>query len=213
MKALNLYAGLGGNRRGWDSFDMLEVTAVELDERVARVYADNFPDDTVIIGDAHQYLIDHYSEFDIIWASPPCPTHSRMQKATRHDTVCYPDMSLYQEIILLEHRFDGRWVVENVVPYYEPLIPARQIGRHLFWSNFQISANHHPSVSNMINADSPDQIEHLKKVMGITYDGSIYLNGNHSPGQALRNCVLPELSAQVMNSCLLSMSDMFGVRI
>lgn len=47
-------------------------------------------------------------------------------------------MSLYQEILFLQHYFDGKWLVENVIPFYEPLIPAKKIGRHLFWSNFVI---------------------------------------------------------------------------
>ena len=148
MKILNLYACLGGNRYKWNEVkEDIEVTAVEWDEELAKLYQERFPNDKVIVADAHQYLLDHYKEFDFIWSSPPCPSHSRIrhQKAHYHqDTdinypVIYPDMKLYQEIILLKHYFKGKWVVENVIPYYEPLIPAQKIDRHLYWSNFIIT--------------------------------------------------------------------------
>lgn len=139
MKVLNLYACLGGNRLLWKD---CKVTAVELDSELARLYQLRFPGDEVIVGDAHKYLIQHYAEFDFIWASPPCPTHSRIRQgqvlAGRHEPK-YPDMKLYQEIIFLDKHFKGKWVVENVLPYYEPLIPAQKIGRHLFWANFKIT--------------------------------------------------------------------------
>jgi len=47
-------------------------------------------------------------------------------------------MSLYAEILLLKHYFKGQYVVENVIPYYEPLIPAIKRGRHLYWTNFNL---------------------------------------------------------------------------
>lgn len=139
-KILNLYACLGGNRYKWDEVaDNLEVTAVELDEECARLYQERFPNDEVIIADAHQYLLDHYKEFDFIWSSPPCPTHSRARFARRNTTKpAYADMNLYQEIILLKYQFKGKYVVENVIPYYEPLVPARKRHRHLYWTNFNL---------------------------------------------------------------------------
>jgi len=141
MKVLNLYACLGGNRYKWTDCD---VTAVELDPELARMYQERFPNDTVIVGDAHQYLLGHYKEFDFIWSSPPCPTHSRARywKSSNYDTTVqpvYPDMTLYQEVLFLQHYYKtGRWVVENVIPYYEPLIPAQKRGRHLYWANFRL---------------------------------------------------------------------------
>ena len=45
-------------------------------------------------------------------------------------------MRLYQEIIFLDTHFKGKYVVENVIPYYEPLIHAKKRGRHLYWTNF-----------------------------------------------------------------------------
>ena len=143
-KILNLYACLGGNRFKWDEVAKeagieIEVTAVEWDEELARLYQERFPNDIVIVADAHQYLLDHYKEFDFIWSSPPCPTHSRFQTSMKTKRkMKYPDMKLYQEIILLDNFYEGKYVVENVIAYYEPLIPAKKRGRHLYWTNFNI---------------------------------------------------------------------------
>ncbi|MDB4062276.1 DNA cytosine methyltransferase [Vicingaceae bacterium] len=146
MKILNLYACLGGNRYKWDEVAKeagieIEVTAVELDSEAATLYQDRFPNDKVIVADAHQYLLDHYKEFDFIWSSPPCPTHSRINisQYTRESwKPRYPSMKLYEEILFLQHYFKGKYVVENVIPYYEPLIPAKKRDRHLYWSNFNL---------------------------------------------------------------------------
>ena len=150
-KILNLYACLGGNRYKWDEVAKdakinIEVTAVELDPELARLYQERFPNDKVILADAHQYLLDHYKEFDFIWSSPPCPTHSRMRKTNtgegeRKSKATYPDMKLYQEILLLEHFFKGKYCVENVIPFYDPLIPAKKRDRHLYWTNFNLPNN------------------------------------------------------------------------
>ena len=139
-KILNLYACLGGNRYKWDELsDNLEITVVELDPEAARLYQERFQNDTVIVADAHQYLLDHFKEFDFIWSSPPCPTHSKARFARRETTsAAYPDIKLYEEILFLDKWFKGKYVVENVIPYYEPLIPAKKRGRHLYWTNFNL---------------------------------------------------------------------------
>ena len=140
MKILNLYACLGGNRYKWGNEH--EITAVELDPELARMYQDRFPNDTVIIADAHQYLLDHYKKFDFIWTSPPCPSHSRLVISNKNKIkMQYPEMSLYQEIIFLDNFFKGKYLVENVIPYYEPLIRAQKRGRHLYWCNFNLPKN------------------------------------------------------------------------
>lgn len=151
MKILNLYACLGGNRFKWDEVAKsagieIEVTAVELDPELARMYQERFLNDIVIVADAHQYLLDHYKEFDFIWSSPPCPSHSRARywNSSNYDTATepvYPDMMLYQEILFLQHYFKGKYLVENVIPYYEPLISAEKRGRHLYWSNLKLPAD------------------------------------------------------------------------
>ena len=145
MKVLNLYACLGGNRYKWNEVDPhLQVTAVELDPKLAKLYQDRFPNDTVIIADAHQYLIDHFKEYDFIWSSPPCPTHSRARFwrfGANGKNPVYPDMKLYQEIIFLQHHFKGKYCVENVIPYYEPMLRPQKRGRHLYWANFRLPNN------------------------------------------------------------------------
>lgn len=148
MKILNLYACLGGNRYKWDEVAKaanveIEITAVELDPYLAELYKERFPNDKVVIADAHQYLLDHYQDFDFIWSSPPCPSHSRARfwNSSSYDTTTkaiYPDFKLYEEIVFLEHYFKGKFVVENVIPYYQPLIPAKKRGRHLYWTNFNL---------------------------------------------------------------------------
>jgi DNA (cytosine-5)-methyltransferase 1 len=138
-KILNLYACLGGNRYKWDEVADIEVTAVEWDEELAKLYQERFPNDKVIVADAHQYLLDHYKEFDFIWTSPPCPTHSRLVQSNKNKIkMKYPDMRLYEEILFLQHLYNGKFVVENVIPYYEPLIPAQKRHRHLYWTNFNL---------------------------------------------------------------------------
>jgi len=190
MKGLNLYAGLGGNRKLWRG---VEITAVEHTPEIARAYQDHFPNDTVIVGDAHAYLLEHYKEFNFIWSSPPCPTHSqyRYNVGVRGKGFAgvYPDMTLYQEIIFLQYHFGGLWVVENVRPYYKPLIEPQVVNRHYFWANFDI-----PEIKiETTGIRNKNKIGDLEKFFG--YDLSDYKISNKR--QALRNCVNPLLGEHV----------------
>lgn len=193
QKILNLYAGIGGNRKLWKN---CKVTAVENDPEIAKIYSDVFPQDTVIVGDAHQYLLEHYKEFDFIWSSPPCQSHSSF----RHN-ICvrfrgtepkYPEMSLYQEIIFLKHHAICPWVVENVKPYYEPLIkPSFVLQRHYFWSNFMVEEKEFAK-----DKIRTAQIADLEKTHG--FDLSKYKLKNKR--QILRNCVFPEVGNYVFTN-------------
>lgn len=181
MKILNLYAGIGGNRKLWPAGH--EVTAVENVPKIAEIYRKAFPKDTVIIEDAHQFLLEHFKEYDFIWSSPPCQSHS----ITNHflhsqGKIRYPDMSLYQEILFLTHRAQSKWVVENVVPYYIPIIPGKQIGRHIFWSNFLISEIKDTSFIGTFNRNS-----------------SLLKQSNTLKRQTERNMVNPKIGLHVFN--------------
>jgi len=138
MKILNLYAGIGGNRKLWGNKH--DITAVEFIPKVADIYKELYPNDKVIVADAHEYLLKHYTDFDFIWSSPPCQTHSRANYFINYITESrYPKMELWQEIIFLNTFCKGKFCVENVVSYYEYFIkPTAEIGRHYLWSNFLI---------------------------------------------------------------------------
>jgi len=206
MKILNLYACLGGNRYKWNEVkEDIEVTAVELDAECARLYQERFPDDTVIIADAHQYLLDHYKEFDFIWSSPPCPTHSIARAYNPKYKTLYPDLKLYEEIIMLLNvsngknpRFKGKFIVENVIPYYEPLIPAKKRGRHLYWSNFNI-----PNI--LSNRKNPQLGHAQKEIKALSefhdYDFTKY-KGEQSRIKMARNLVDYEAGKTIFETML-----------
>ena len=191
MKILNLYAGIGGNRKLWG--DDHKITAIEYNADIAKVYADHFPNDKVIVADAHEYLLEHYEKFDFIWSSPPCQSHSsfRQNIGVRYRGVkpIYADMKLWSEIIFLQYNFKGKWVVENVKPYYAPFIPATaDLQRHLFWANFDI-----PSVKFQKDMLRAAQIPQLQELHGYNLDAYKLPNKR----QVLRNCVLPGLGEHV----------------
>lgn len=190
MKVLNLYSGIGGNRKLWQD---VEVTAVEHNEKIAMIYKDHFPEDKIIIGDAHSYLLDHFKEFDFIWSSPPCPTHSRFN-LIQHEQgakIKYPDMHLYQEIILLKHWFDGKYCVENVISYYDPLIHATESGNHYFWTNFRIKKE--PNAKRFIR-----QEEGKQRANKIGFDLSKYKLNKRFQRTLENNCTEPELGLYIL---------------
>lgn len=164
MKILNLYACLGGNRYKWDEVTDIEVTAIEIDPKLAELYKERFPNDKVIVTDAHRYLLDNFKDYDFIWSSPPCPTHSSIrvsQKNRPSFKVKYPDMKLYEEIILLSKLFKGYYCVENVIPYYTPLIPGKKRGRHIYWTNFNLPSSIGRSKATGLVGQTKDEIKKL----------------------------------------------------
>lgn len=196
MKVLNLYAGIGGNRKLWGNVD---VVAVEKDETVAETYKKYFPQDKVIVGDAHAYLLKHFKEFDFIWSSPPCPSHSKVNASLNQKVkglYSYPDMSLYQEIIFCKHFVTCPWVVENVIPYYDPLIkPSAIRDRHLFWSNFVI-----PSKERILKSNNPiDSVKASDGRFGFILEKKTY---NQRKAKILRNLVDPVLGKFVFDCAL-----------
>ena len=196
MKILNLYACLGGNRYKWG--DEHEITAVEWDSELAKLYQERFPNDKVIVDDAHKYLLDNYKEFDFIWSSPPCPTHSRLVQSNKNKIkMKYPDMSLYQEIIFLDKLYDGKYVVENVIPYYEPLIPAKKRHRHLYWCNFNL-----PNVLTIREARISTGLQEVKKLCEFhDYDFYKY-KGKQPINKIARNLVDYEAGKTILDTVM-----------
>lgn len=188
MKILNLYAGIGGNRKLWG--DTHDITSIEYDPKIASIYRDFFPNDNVIVEDAHEYLLNHFKEYDFIWSSPPCPTHSRARRANENQNKpVYPDMRLYQEIILLSTYFKGKFVIENVISYYDPLIKPQEVGMHYFWSNFFIRK------FDVTTRNNNAPIEELSNYKG--FDLTKYSGIDKI--KILRNCVLPTLGKHIFD--------------
>lgn len=194
MKILNLYAGIGGNRKLWQNVD---VTAVENDTSIARVYQSLYPQDIVIVGNATEYLEKHFSEFDFIWSSPPCPSHGQY----RHNVgvigkgfkPILPDMSLYAQIVFLQHYATGKWVVENVKPYYNPLLhPTFKLNRHFFWANFIVKKKEF----------KPAKIRSKNKISDFDEFESVSQSNIKNKRQVLRNRVLPEMGLYILKNAI-----------
>lgn len=200
IKVLNLYAGIGGNRKLWKD---VEVTAVEYNEEIAGIYSHYYPCDTVVVGDAHQYLLENYNKFDFIWSSPPCPSHSKIRvcgaKRGLYPAV-YPDIKLWEEVVFLTHYAPKgcKWVVENVTPYYDPIIePTFKLDRHCFWSNFHVTQTKmgdRDNVHNDINSGN-------RKVFGFDISGFGSLTAKEK-GKALRNMVNPEAGQHIFETAM-----------
>lgn len=204
MKVLNLYSGIGGNRKLWEN---VEVTAIENNPQIAKAYQHFFPNDKIIVTDAHRYLLEHFKEFDFIWSSPPCQTHSVCNHFLKGQGIIrYPDMKLYEEIILLKTHAKCKWVVENVKSYYEPLIKPKEAGRHCFWSNFYITELKVKYDIGTMNRQATERAQRKAIIREAqipeltTLHGLDLTNINISnKRQVLRNCVLPEVGLHVFN--------------
>lgn len=191
MRILNLYAGIGGNRKLWG--DEHEITAIEFIPEIADIYKEHFPNDTVIVADAHQYLLEHFKEFDFIWSSPPCPSHSRIRKAFEgKNPPVFPDMKLYEEILFLQGYFKGLWCVENVLSWYEPLIKPNIVSNHYFWTNFL--------VRDFVGGGRAHNggIKKLEEVKGFNLENKTGIDKR----KILRNCVEPELGKHIFDFVL-----------
>tara|TARA_R100001082_G_C4362398_1_gene160047 strand:- start:385 stop:1023 length:639 start_codon:yes stop_codon:yes gene_type:complete len=198
MKILNLYAGIGGNRKLWG--DDHEITAVEINKDISKIYKDFYPNDNVIVADAHEYLRFNFKNYDFIWSSPPCPTHSRLNFSSRSrgKEYKYPDMKLYEEIIFLKTWFKGKWIVENVRSYYEPLIKPQELSRHYFWTNFLMQKINIKSV--IVGNNKNNTLEHKMK------ERNIYIKNWHNykgdKRTLLNNCVDSKIGLHILNAAL-----------
>jgi DNA (cytosine-5)-methyltransferase 1 len=198
-EVLNLHAGIGGNRELWEN---VNVTAIELNPEIAEIYKDRFPNDTVIIADANEYARINYKKFGFIWASPPCQSHSKVRmmasKSGSYDAIL-PDMKLWALIIFLEHFAIGKYCIENVDPYYKPLVkPTAKLGRHLFWTNFSLSKN--IFTTDYFDAIKGDNLKHNER--GMNHKGFIDLSKyslKHRKDQIIRNAVNPELGKYIFD--------------
>lgn len=152
----------------------------------------------------HTHLEENFDQYDFIWASPPCPTHSKMRKnfaVPQGSKPVYPDMKLWQEILFLKGYFQGQFVVENVKPWYDQevdwnMIKPQESGRHYFWSNFAI-----PKLD--VGGDGIKRqdttVEELEEKYG--FDTSGYDLKTRQRRKILNNCVHPKIGEKILEAC------------
>ena len=193
-KVLNLFAGAGGNRAAWND---CEVTAVEFDLDLCNFYKSRFPNDNVVQGCAYDYLLNHFKEFDFIWASPPCQTHSKAFHARKgyidHEYK-YPDLRLYEVILFLKNHFAGKWVVENVQAYYAPVREPYNIGRHWYWTNFNLKNKVKVRLLDCGIGNGNNELCNLEKFHGLSMKS---YKGKIRRLQVLRNMVDSTVAVQI----------------
>jgi DNA (cytosine-5)-methyltransferase 1 len=122
----------------------------------------------------------------------------------------FPDMRLYEEIVYLRQFCSSWWIVENVKPYYGALLEPTTVGRHLFWSNFEFTADDVPRPKGFIQQTKVTK-QDLHDWLDIHFEKNIYykwtdaegvLHKNHCPFQILRNAVHPKLGLQILDAVL-----------
>lgn len=213
LKVLNAYAGMGGNRKLWEN---VEVTAIENDSIIAAEYKAQFPDDQVIIGDAHHYIMEHYDEFEFVWSSIPCQTHTDNNNFLHYqDKRTYPHWKLWQEIIYLEKWTRGKnikYCIENVNPYYREFIsPTFKIGRHYFWSNFHVPNQVYKSPFSITNAKPKQRVTakaHRKRMLEyLGMDLKTDLKGLKHPNQVINNCLHPKIGLKIFEHAFIKEQD------
>jgi len=207
----NAFGGVGANTHNW-SRDKHDITHIEYNKEIARCNEQLHPEDTVVVEDAIIHLENNWDQYDYIWASPPCPSHSSIRKAGAKKgqyTAKMPDMDLYSVIVFLDEFFQGEFTVENVKPYYKRLDkqerekirnrqtvipPASETSRHLFWSSHEVPEVRLPT-QNIHHGNHSDMTEWL----GIP-ELNDYTFQSVEKRKVLRNCVHPKIGEAILKS-------------
>jgi len=221
MKLLNLFAGIGGNRRTWSNY---QITSVELDANICNLYQELYPQDTIINEDVFTFLRNknnNIDQYDLIWASP---THSHMQVFTRHNEKLQPIPRLDQIIGLilwLQRNYKGKFVVENVIPWYG-IIPLDQyaiynvvLDRHIFYSNFLIrkkefksrGSNGHGKIGGLMRMNLDQLLEFHQIPIEIVPKLFGKQSAHHDHLKILRNCCNYQLGQYILDEFLLSLKE------
>ena len=209
MRILNLFAGIGGNRALWGSDH--EITAIEYDPEIAGIYQKRFPDDTVHVTDAYSYFEDNFMEFDFIWASPSCLTHTNINRVllgyaysgrTTARMFRMPDFRLWSLIAFLQNLVRAEFVVENVKPYYKPFIsPTFELGRHYYWASRYIQPVSRDGRADVGKMDKMVTIEELCDIHHIDIEMFGEMN-REKIHKLLRNCVKPLDGKAILDAML-----------
>jgi DNA (cytosine-5)-methyltransferase 1 len=99
-----------------------------------------------------------------------------------------------KRLFFLDKFFKRKYVVENVIPYYEPLITAQKRGRHLYWANFKL-----PNFTSRDAKIREWQLPELEKHHNIDLSG---YNGSQNKRKIARNLVDYEAGRTIFETAL-----------
>lgn len=119
-RSIDLFAGIGGIRRGFDNAfgdDISTVFVSEWDENAQRTYRANYQDEFDISGDITKIRVEDIPKFDICLAGFPCQAFSLAGKRMGFDDD-YKGMcrgTLFQDVVrICEHHQPSVIFCENV---------------------------------------------------------------------------------------------------
>ena len=111
MKTVELFAGIGGFRVAAEKNGLRTVWANDIDSTAVTVYRDNFGNDSIVLGDIHEY-IDSVPDHDILTGGFPCQPFS---KAGKKQGIADYRGTLFEVIVnILSRRSPQYFVLENV---------------------------------------------------------------------------------------------------
>ncbi len=80
LKAIELFAGIGGFRLGMKAANINTIWANDINELCCQVYQSNFGSSSIVLGDINQINLSEIPEHDILTAGFPCQPFSQAGK-------------------------------------------------------------------------------------------------------------------------------------
>lgn len=111
LKTVELFAGIGGFRIAAEQNGLKTIWANDIDPTAAAVYQDNFGENSIVLGDIHNY-VDSIPDHDILTGGFPCQPFS---KAGKKQGIADYRGTLFEVIVhILERKKPRYFVLENV---------------------------------------------------------------------------------------------------
>jgi DNA (cytosine-5)-methyltransferase 1 len=113
LKAIELFAGIGGFRLGMAAANISTIWANDISELSSQVYRSNFGDDSLVLGDIREINLAEIPPHDILTAGFPCqPFSAAGKKQGVRDRI---RGTLFERIVeILQHKKPQYFLLENV---------------------------------------------------------------------------------------------------
>ena len=113
MKAIELFCGIGGFRRGLAPVGIKTVFANDINENALSVYESNFGPTGVCHGDIHQIPLEEIPQHELLSAGFPCQPFSPAGK--KQGVMDATNGTLFKNITeIIKHRSPKYFILENV---------------------------------------------------------------------------------------------------